>query len=66
VLIESGGGLIVCIAAPGTVRYVGNIPYGVGKAGIETLVVDMAEELRTLNVAPEPRMLFPSRTFIRI
>jgi NAD(P)-dependent dehydrogenase (short-subunit alcohol dehydrogenase family) len=51
VLIESGGGLIVCIAAPGTVRYVGNIPYGVGKAGIETLVVDRAEELRTLNVA---------------
>ena len=30
---------------------VGNIPYGVGKAGIEKLVTDMAEELRPHNVA---------------
>jgi dehydrogenase/reductase SDR family protein 1 len=30
---------------------VGNIPYGVGKAGIEKLVADMAEELRPYNVA---------------
>ena len=50
-LIESGGGLIVCISAPGAIRYVGNIPYGVGKAGIEKLVTDMAEELRAHHVA---------------
>jgi dehydrogenase/reductase SDR family member 1 len=50
-LIESGGGLIVCISAPGAIRYVGNIPYGVGKAGIEKLVADMAEELRPHHVA---------------
>jgi 16S rRNA A1518/A1519 N6-dimethyltransferase RsmA/KsgA/DIM1 with predicted DNA glycosylase/AP lyase activity len=32
-------------------RYVGNIPYGIGKARIEKLVADMAEELRTHHVA---------------
>jgi dehydrogenase/reductase SDR family protein 1 len=50
-MIESGGGLIVCISAPGAIRYVGNIAYGVGKAGIEKLVADMAEELRPHHVA---------------
>ena len=50
-LIESGGRLIVCISAPGSGRYVGNIPYGVGKAGVEKLAADMAEELRPHNVA---------------
>ena len=50
-LIQSGGGLIVCISAPGALRYVGNIPYGVGKAAIEKLVTDMAEELRPHGVA---------------
>lgn len=50
-LIESGGGLIVCISAPGSRRYVQNVAYGVGKAGIEKLAVDMAEELRPHNVA---------------
>ena len=50
-LIETGGGLIVCVSAVGAERYVGNIPYGIGKAGIEKLVADMAEELRPHNVA---------------
>jgi dehydrogenase/reductase SDR family protein 1 len=50
-MISTGGGLIVCISAPGAIRYVGNIPYGVGKAGIEKLVVDMAEELRPYRVS---------------
>jgi dehydrogenase/reductase SDR family protein 1 len=50
-LIETGGGLIVCISAPGSQRYVQNIAYGVGKAGVEKLVSDMAEELRPHNVA---------------
>src|SRR5262249_36533177 len=50
-LIETGSGLIVCISAPGALRYVGNVPYGVGKAGIEKLVRDMAEELRPHKVA---------------
>jgi dehydrogenase/reductase SDR family protein 1 len=50
-LIETGGGLIVCISSPGAIRYASNIAYGVGKAGIEKLVRDMAEELRPHNVA---------------
>jgi dehydrogenase/reductase SDR family protein 1 len=50
-LIETGGGLIVCIGAPGSQRYVTNIAYGVGKAGVEKLVADMAEELRPRGVA---------------
>ena len=50
-MIDGGGGLIVCISAPGATRYVGNVAYGVGKAGIEKLVSDMAEELRPYNVA---------------
>jgi dehydrogenase/reductase SDR family protein 1 len=50
-LIETGGSLIVCIGAPGSQRYVNNIAYGVGKAGIEKLVADMAEELRIYGVA---------------
>ena len=50
-LIESGGGLIVCISAPGSRRYVRNVAYGVGKAGVEKLAADMAEELRPHRVA---------------
>jgi len=50
-LIETGGGLIMCISAPGSGRYVGNVPYGVGKAGVEKLSSDMAEELRPYTVA---------------
>jgi dehydrogenase/reductase SDR family protein 1 len=45
------GGLIVCVSSPGSSRYVGNIPYGVGKAGVEKLSRDMAEELRPHVVA---------------
>lgn len=50
-LIETGGGLIVCISAPGSVRYVQNVAYGVGKAGVGKLASDMAEELRPYRVA---------------
>lgn len=50
-LIETGGGLIVCVSSVGSERYVGNVPYGVGKAGVEKLAADMAEELRPHDVA---------------
>jgi NAD(P)-dependent dehydrogenase (short-subunit alcohol dehydrogenase family) len=50
-LIEHRGGLIVCISAPGSRRYVQNVAYGVGKAGVEKLAADMAEELRPYRVA---------------
>ncbi len=50
-LIETGGGLIVCISSIGAERYARNIAYGVGKAGVEKLASDMAEELRPHDVA---------------
>jgi dehydrogenase/reductase SDR family protein 1 len=50
-LIENGGGLIVSVSAPGSRRYVQNVAYGVGKAGVEKLAADMAEELRPHGVA---------------
>ena len=50
-MIETGGGLIVCISSGGAIQYVGNVAYGVGKAGVEKLVGDMAAELRPHNVA---------------
>jgi len=50
-MIETGGALIVCISSGGAVQYVGNVAYGVGKAGVEKLVADMAAELRSHNVA---------------
>lgn len=50
-VIESRAGLIVCISAPGSRRYVQNVAYGVGKAGVEKLASDMAEELRPHGVA---------------
>ena len=50
-MIATGGGLIVCISAPGAIRYVNNVAYGVGKAGVEKLSADMAHELRPHNVA---------------
>lgn len=50
-MIETGGGLIVCISSGGAMQYVGNVAYGVGKAGVEKLAGDMAAELRPHNVA---------------
>lgn len=50
-LLIGGGGLVVCISAPGSRRYVQNVAYGVGKAGVEKLAADMAEELRPYGVA---------------
>ena len=50
-LVDTGAGLIVCISAPGSVRYVQNVAYGVGKAGVEKLAADMAEEFRPYGVA---------------
>jgi len=50
-LIAGGGGLILHVSAPGVVRYVRNIPYGVGKAGLEKLSADMAVELAPFGIA---------------
>jgi len=49
-MIAQRNGLIVNISSGGTIRYVFNVPYGVGKAGLDKLTADMAHELRTHNV----------------
>lgn len=50
-LIATGGSLIVNVSSVGASRYVDNIAYGVGKAAVDRLAADMAEELRPHNVA---------------
>jgi dehydrogenase/reductase SDR family protein 1 len=50
-LIATGGSLIVNVSSVGASRYVGNVAYGVGKAAVDRLASDMAEELRPRNVA---------------
>jgi dehydrogenase/reductase SDR family member 1 len=50
-MIESGGGLIVSISSSGAALYAENVAYGVGKAGVDKLAADMAEELRPYQVA---------------
>ena len=50
-MIETGGGLIVCISSGGAIQYSGNVAYGVGKAALDKLAADMAVELRPHKVA---------------
>ena len=50
-LIAGGGGLIVNISGRGASRYRYNVAYGVGKAALDKMTSDMAEELREQSVA---------------
>jgi dehydrogenase/reductase SDR family protein 1 len=50
-LIESGRGLIANISSFAGGSYQLNVAYGVGKAGVDRLASDMAEELRPHGVA---------------
>uniref|UniRef100_A0A8C0INT6 Dehydrogenase/reductase SDR family member 1 n=1 Tax=Chelonoidis abingdonii TaxID=106734 RepID=A0A8C0INT6_CHEAB len=47
----AGHGLIVIISSPGGLRYMFNVPYGVGKAACDRLAADCAIELRPYSVA---------------
>lgn len=44
-------GLIVNTSSGGAVRYTFNVPFGVQKAGVNKLALDMAHDLRPYNVA---------------
>uniref|UniRef100_A0A914EJD0 Dehydrogenase/reductase SDR family member 1 n=1 Tax=Acrobeloides nanus TaxID=290746 RepID=A0A914EJD0_9BILA len=44
------GGLIVNISSVGGLKYLYNVPYGVGKAACDRMAADMAEELRKENI----------------
>jgi dehydrogenase/reductase SDR family protein 1 len=49
-LLQSGGGLIVNVSSPGSVRYMHNTVYGVGKAAVDRMTKDMAHELEGRDV----------------
>ena len=50
-LLGSGAGLIVNVSSPGSVRYMHNTVYGVGKAAVDRMTKDMAHELEGRGVA---------------
>ncbi|XP_030412035.1 dehydrogenase/reductase SDR family member 1 [Gopherus evgoodei] len=50
-MVPAGHGLIVFISSPGGLRYMFNVPYGVGKAACDRLAADCAVELRPYSVA---------------
>uniref|UniRef100_A0A1I8HBT8 Dehydrogenase/reductase SDR family member 1 n=1 Tax=Macrostomum lignano TaxID=282301 RepID=A0A1I8HBT8_9PLAT len=50
-MVERGTGLIVNISSAGGLRYLFNVPYGVGKAAVDRLAGDMAVELKSRGVA---------------
>jgi NAD(P)-dependent dehydrogenase (short-subunit alcohol dehydrogenase family) len=50
-LLMKSGGLIVNVSARGAERYRYNVVYGVGKAAMDRMTRDMADELRVHNVA---------------
>ncbi|XP_034087986.1 dehydrogenase/reductase SDR family member 1 [Gymnodraco acuticeps] len=50
-MVAQGQGLIVTISSMGGLRYLFNVPYGVGKAACDRLAADMAVELKSRGVA---------------
>ncbi|XP_076018295.1 dehydrogenase/reductase SDR family member 1 [Genypterus blacodes] len=50
-MVEQGRGLIVTISSMGGLRYLFNVPYGVGKAACDRLAADMGIELKSRGVA---------------
>ncbi|XP_028934216.1 LOW QUALITY PROTEIN: dehydrogenase/reductase SDR family member 1 [Ornithorhynchus anatinus] len=50
-MVPAGRGLIVVISSPGGLRYLFNVPYGVGKAACDRLAADCAQELRSSGVS---------------
>ncbi|XP_034260900.2 dehydrogenase/reductase SDR family member 1-like [Pantherophis guttatus] len=50
-MVPAGRGLIVIISSPGGLRYMFDVPYGVGKAACDRLAADCGVELRPFGVA---------------
>jgi dehydrogenase/reductase SDR family protein 1 len=50
-LLNAGSGLIVNVSARGAARYRYNVAYGAGKAALDKMTADMAEDLRDHAVA---------------
>ena len=51
IMIEKRSGLIVNISSFGGLKYLFNVPYGVGKAALDRMTQDTAVELKKHNVA---------------
>uniref|UniRef100_A0A8D3ATU2 Dehydrogenase/reductase (SDR family) member 1 n=1 Tax=Scophthalmus maximus TaxID=52904 RepID=A0A8D3ATU2_SCOMX len=49
-MVAQGRGLIVTISSMGGLRYLFNVPYGVGKAACDRMAADMAVELKSRGV----------------
>lgn len=49
-MVAQGHGLIVTVSSMGGLRYLFNVPYGVGKAACDRLAADMAVELKSRGV----------------
>jgi len=50
-MVARGEGLIVNVSSAGGLRYLFNVPYGVGKEALDRMSVDCGHELRKQNVA---------------
>ena len=50
-MVEAKSGLIVNVSSAGGLSYLFNVPYGVGKAGVDRMSQDTAVELKKHNVA---------------
>uniref|UniRef100_A0A670Y6I9 Dehydrogenase/reductase 1 n=1 Tax=Pseudonaja textilis TaxID=8673 RepID=A0A670Y6I9_PSETE len=50
-MVPAGRGLIVIISSPGGLRYMFDVPYGVGKAACDRMAADCGVELRPFGVA---------------
>ncbi|XP_034965046.1 dehydrogenase/reductase SDR family member 1 [Zootoca vivipara] len=50
-MVPAGRGLVVTISSPGGLRYMFDVPYGIGKAACDRLAADCAVELRPFGVA---------------
>lgn len=50
-MIKQGEGMIVNISSPGARAYLHSVIYGIGKAGTDKMMHDMAKELKEHNVA---------------
>lgn len=50
-MVAARAGLIVNVSSSGAVQYAHNVPYGVGKAGVDKMTADMAHELAPHGVS---------------
>ena len=55
-------GLIVFISSLGSMRYLFNVPYGIGKCAVDRMAVDCGIELRKSKVASLSLMVGPVKT----